>query len=310
MTVFHNLCRDYHEITAPPLDCVCTVWLFAHDLPSRHKREDFIITTQTAVSTMLGQVFTQTGLIVLPSHQQHLQLLRLQATPVPPASAGPSLLQIHTSSIRIPRSSVDLGYPAWCSNSFHLTSPRSILVGLLLLTASSEMEIPDGTPDNTVKIAMTLPTEIQNQPFVSHTFPFQIDTRLSLAASTSKKLAATIRKPQLSEFSGGRSGESIFFDSKSASLCSSGRLADTNEPRYLPTTDAATKNPQRHATLPNIFCRDALILRSRQRHNLLCRRRRLKQITTKINPRARCFSPSSSPSQHAFVTTLTSHCLS
>ena len=41
----------------------------------------------------------------------------------------------HTSSIRIPRSSPDLGYPAWCSNSFHLTSPRSILVGLLLLTA-------------------------------------------------------------------------------------------------------------------------------------------------------------------------------
>ena len=41
----------------------------------------------------------------------------------------------HTSSIRIPRSSPDLGYPAWCSSSFHLTSPRSILVGLLLLTA-------------------------------------------------------------------------------------------------------------------------------------------------------------------------------
>ena len=184
MTVFHNLCRDYHEITAPPLDCVCTIWLFARDLPSRHKREDFIITTQTAVSTMLGQVFTQTELIVLPSHQQHLQLLRPQATPVPPASAGPSLRETHTNSIRIPRSGLDLGYPAWCSSSFHLASPRSILVGLLLLTASSEMEIPDGTPDNTVKTEMTLPTEIQNQPFVSHTFPFQIDTRLSLAAST------------------------------------------------------------------------------------------------------------------------------
>ena len=42
----------------------------------------------------------------------------------------------HTSSIRIPRSSPDLGYPAWCSSSFHLTSPRSILVGLLMLTAA------------------------------------------------------------------------------------------------------------------------------------------------------------------------------
>ena len=41
----------------------------------------------------------------------------------------------HTSSIRIPRSSPDLGYPAWCSSSFHLTLPRSILIGLLLLTA-------------------------------------------------------------------------------------------------------------------------------------------------------------------------------
>ena len=92
----------------------------------------------------------------------HLQLLRPQATPVPPASAGftpanctssisfcRSLASAnHTSSINvckslasanhtssIPRSSPDLGYPAWCSSSFHLMSPRSILVGLLLLTA-------------------------------------------------------------------------------------------------------------------------------------------------------------------------------
>ena len=224
MTVFHNFFCDYHEITAPPLDCAQSGHLHTICSVVTKKKKISSLRLMTAVSTILGQVFTQTGLTALPSHQQHLQLLRLQTTPVPPASAGPSLLQIHTSSIRIPRSSVDLGYPAWCSNSFHLTSPRSILVGLLLLTASSEMEIPDGTPDNTVKIAMTLPTEIQSQPFVSHTFPFQIDTRLSLAASTSKKLAATIRKPQLDELSGGRRGESTTFDSRSASLCSSGRL--------------------------------------------------------------------------------------
>ena len=42
----------------------------------------------------------------------------------------------HTGSIRIPRSSPDLGYPAWCSSSFHLTSLCSILVGLLLLDCS------------------------------------------------------------------------------------------------------------------------------------------------------------------------------
>ena len=131
MNVFHNLCRDYHEFTAPPLDCARSGYL--HTICShRHKREDFITTTQTAVSTILGQVFTQTGLTALPSHQQHLQLLRPQATPVPPASAGfspascTSSISVcrslasanHTSSNRIPRSSRDLGYPTWCSSSF------------------------------------------------------------------------------------------------------------------------------------------------------------------------------------------------
>ena len=66
--------------------------------------------------------FKQTGLTALPSHQQHLQILRPQATPVPPASAGftpakcTSSISVcrslasanHTSSIRIPRSSPDL----------------------------------------------------------------------------------------------------------------------------------------------------------------------------------------------------------
>ena len=69
------------------------------------------------------------------------------------------------------------------------------------------MEIPDGSPDNTVRIAMSIPTQIRNQPLVSHTFlTFQIDTRQSLAASTSGKLAATIRKLRLDELIGGRRG--------------------------------------------------------------------------------------------------------
>ena len=60
------------------------------------------------------------------------------------------------------------------------------------------MGIPDGTPNNTVRIAMTIPAQIQNQPFVSHMFlTFQIDTRQSLAASIAVKLAATIRELQL-----------------------------------------------------------------------------------------------------------------
>ena len=56
------------------------------------------------------------------------------------------------------------------------------------------MEIPDGPPDNTIRIAMTIPTPIRNQPFVSHMFlTFQIDTRQSLAASaTAGKLAAIL----------------------------------------------------------------------------------------------------------------------
>ena len=66
---------------------------------------------------------------------------------------------------------------------------------------------------------MTIPTQNQNQPFVSKTFlTFHIDTRQSLAASTSGKVAATIRKLQLDELIGGRRGvafkskvESIFF---------------------------------------------------------------------------------------------------
>ena len=59
------------------------------------------------------------------------------------------------------------------------------------------MEIPDGTHDNAVNIAVTVPTQIKNQPFVSQTFlTFQIDTRRSLAVSIVENLAATIRKLQ------------------------------------------------------------------------------------------------------------------
>ena len=57
----------------------------------------------------------------------------------------------------------------------------------------------------TVRITMTIPTQIQNQP-IRLALTFQIDTRQSLAASTSGKLAATIRKLQLDEFIGGRRG--------------------------------------------------------------------------------------------------------
>ena len=54
---------------------------------------------------------------------------------------------------------------------------------------------------------MTIPTEIQNRSFVSHTFlTFQIDTRQSLAALIAGKLAASIRELRLIELIGGRRG--------------------------------------------------------------------------------------------------------
>ena len=148
MTVFHYLCRDYHETTAPPLNCARSGYL--HTICSVVTKEKISSLRLRLSSQQYSAEFShRQDLTALPSHQQHLQLLRPQATPVPSASAGftsascTSSISVcrflasanHTSSIRIPRSSPDLGYPAWCSSSFHLTSPRSILDGLLLLTA-------------------------------------------------------------------------------------------------------------------------------------------------------------------------------
>ena len=149
MTVFHNLCRDYHEITPPPLDCARSGYL--HTICSVvTQKEDFITTTQTAVSTILGHVFTQTGFdraavspttlaaLAPASHTISTSVRRFHASASHTSSISDcrSLASAnHTSSNKIPRSSSDLGYPAWCSSSFHLTSPRSILGGLLLLTA-------------------------------------------------------------------------------------------------------------------------------------------------------------------------------
>ena len=145
MTVFQNFCRDYHEITAPPLDCARSGYL--HTICSVVTKEKISSLQLRLLSQQyLAKFSDRQDLTALPSHQQHLQLLRPQATPIPPASAGftpanctgsisvcRSLASAnHTSSIR---SSPDLEYPAWCSSSLHLASPRSILVGLLLLTA-------------------------------------------------------------------------------------------------------------------------------------------------------------------------------
>ena len=111
------------------------------------------------------------------------------------------------------------------------------------------MEIPDGTPDNTVRIAMTIPTQIQNQPFVSYTFlTFGIDTRQSLAAQPRGNLLP----PSVSSNSmNSLVVEGVFFSKVKSNRSSStpglllcvlqaGSNADTNEPRPLPTIAAAT----------------------------------------------------------------------
>ena len=91
---------------------------------------------------------------------------------------------------------------------------------------------------------MTIPTQIQNQPFVSHTFlTFQIDTRQSLAASTSGKLAATIRKLQLDELIGGRRG--VPFKVKSNQSSSTPGL-----PRCVLQAGSNADTPMNHAFCP------------------------------------------------------------
>ena len=217
MTVFHNLCRDYHEITAPPLDCARSGYL--HTICSVVTKEKISSLRLRLLSQQyLAKFSHRKDLTALPSHQQHLQLLRPQATPVQPASAGFT--------------------PANC------TGP-SASAGFLLLQITP---VPSGF-HAVVRIlnilhgvrarfiwrlhaAFSAVSQIQNRSFVSHAFlTFPIDTRQYLAASTSGKLAATIRKLQLDKLIGGRRSvpfknkvESIFFDSRSASLCSPGRL--------------------------------------------------------------------------------------
>ena len=105
--------------------------------------------------------------------------------------------------------------------------------------------------DNTVRITMTTPTHIQNQPLVSHIFlTFQRSTRQSFAASaTAERVAATIHELQSiggqTACSFQKRGHSPQIDHLSSQVClvvlsRPGSNADTNEPRLLRTTAAAT----------------------------------------------------------------------
>ena len=101
------------------------------------------------------------------------------------------------------------------------------------------MEIPDGTPDNTVRIEKTIHTQTQNQPFVSHTFlTFQIDTRQSPSVSSNSLNSLVVEGAFVSKAKSNRSSSTPGLP---RCVLQAGSNADTNEPRLLPTTAAATK---------------------------------------------------------------------
>ena len=70
---------------------------------------------------------------------------------------------------RITRNKVSRRVQIWLELIFHWMQSRSILIGLPLPTSViCPMGFTNGLPDNTIRITMTIPTQIQNQPLVSH----------------------------------------------------------------------------------------------------------------------------------------------
>ena len=156
--VFHNLCRDQHEITALPLDCA-RFWQFAHDLLRRHKKRKFHHYNSDCRLTIFGRACTTIFADFMPaSHTIHNRF---------------HAVWIGNTFSR-------------CSSSFFIgrRHAASLSVSFCRLQ-SSEMRFADSPLDNTVRIAMTIHTKIQNQIF----------TRLSLAASaTALRVVATIQE--------------------------------------------------------------------------------------------------------------------
>ena len=183
--MFHNLCRDQHEISAPPLVCARSGYLhtICSDVTQRKGFHHYISDCRLSI---LGRVFTQTGLTALPSR-------RFSQISYP---------QFHDSASHAIRFHAESGSGyllMMLQLIFHWTKLRSVLVNLLLPTSViCQMGFTDGLPDNTIRITMIIPTQIQNQPLVSHIFlTFQIRTRQSFAASaTAGRVAATIRELQ------------------------------------------------------------------------------------------------------------------
>ena len=104
MTVFHNLCRDYHEITAPPLDCARSGYL--HTICSIVTKEKIsslrlrLLSQQYFHTDRIDRAAVSPTILVAPSPASHTnstnvcKFSRLQIAPIPSASAGLLLLQI------------------------------------------------------------------------------------------------------------------------------------------------------------------------------------------------------------------------
>ena len=161
----------------------------AHDLAictrsaqTSHKEEDFITTSQTVVSRFSAEL----------SHRQDGPRCR------PDDSCRPHARNLHHSQ-QYSTQSLDLNTFSWCLSSFFIGRRHAAFSSVSFCRLqSSEMGFANSPPNNTVRIAMTIPTQIQNHPLVSHMFlTFQIDTRQSFAASaTAVRVVATTHELQ------------------------------------------------------------------------------------------------------------------
>ena len=155
---------------------------------------------------------TQTGWTALPS-RRFLQTSCPQATPF---TTGFQAVRIWNTFSR-------------CSSSFFIGRLHAAFLSVSFCRLqSSGMGFANSPPDNTARIEMTIPTQIQNQPLVSHMFlTSQIDKRQSFAASaTAGRVVAT--NHELQPIGGRRAVpfksevirlKSTIFVPRSASLC-------------------------------------------------------------------------------------------
>ena len=137
------------KFTAPPLDCARSGYLHTICSQSSQKRRFHHYDSDCCLNNTWPSFHTDRidrccrltnntcSSCARKPHQFHqrLQVSRLQIAPVPSASAGLSLLQITPVSSGFHAVVRILDILHGVRARFHLTSPRSTLGGLLLLTA-------------------------------------------------------------------------------------------------------------------------------------------------------------------------------